>query len=105
MKKLICILLSVLLIGATSFAQDKAPQSTRQQTKKSENINTNAPKMAQPEQAKPKLKKDGTPDMRYAENKKNKVADKPAGPVKKDGTPDMRHKANKQAAAAKQDKK
>ena len=45
-----------------------------------------------------KLKKDGTPDMRYKENKE---AAKPAGPTKKDGTPDMRHKANKEAAAQK----
>jgi hypothetical protein len=37
------------------------------------------------------LKKDGTPDKRFKENKK------PAGPVKKDGTPDMRYKANKKA--------
>lgn len=39
-----------------------------------------------------KLKKDGTPDKRYKENKE---AAKPAGPVKKDGTPDMRYKENK----------
>jgi hypothetical protein len=32
-----------------------------------------------------KMKKDGTPDMRFKENKK----------VKKDGTPDMRYKQNK----------
>jgi len=35
------------------------------------------------------LKKDGTPDKRY---KQNKTA---AGPLKKDGTPDKRYKANK----------
>jgi len=41
-----------------------------------------------------KVKKDGTPDMRY---KQNKDAAKPApkGPTKKDGTPDMRFKENK----------
>ncbi len=43
------------------------------------------------------LKKDGTPDMRYKENKANTTA-KPVGPLKKDGTPDMRHKENKAAA-------
>ena len=43
-----------------------------------------------------KMKKDGTPDMRYKENKE---AAKKGGKMKKDGTPDMRHKANKEAAA------
>jgi hypothetical protein len=38
-------------------------------------------------------KSDGTPDMRY---KQNKQAPKAAGPLKKDGTPDMRYKANKE---------
>lgn len=35
------------------------------------------------------VKKDGTIDKRFKQNKKIK------GPLKKDGTPDMRHKANK----------
>jgi hypothetical protein len=35
------------------------------------------------------LKKDGTPDKRFKENKT------PKGPLKKDGTPDKRFKANK----------
>jgi hypothetical protein len=39
-----------------------------------------------------KLKKDGTPDKRYKENKEPA---KPAGPLKKDGTPDKRYKENK----------
>ncbi len=52
---------------------------------------------ASPFQQKPAthLKKDGTPDKRFKENKK------PAGPLKKDGTPDMRHNANKKAAPVK----
>lgn len=41
------------------------------------------------------IKKDGTPDMRYKENKAAKEQPKPAGPLKKDGTPDKRYKANK----------
>jgi len=40
------------------------------------------------------VKKDGTPDKRYKENKEPKAA---AGPTKKDGTPDKRYKANKEA--------
>ena len=47
------------------------------------------------------LKKDGTPDKRFKENKEVKTEAKPAGPLKKDGTPDMRNKANKEAAKKK----
>lgn len=36
------------------------------------------------------LKKDGTPDKRFKENKKT-----PPPHIKKDGTPDMRYKENK----------
>lgn len=43
------------------------------------------------------LKKDGTPDKRFKENK----AAKTEGPKKKDGTPDMRYKQNKEAAKKK----
>jgi hypothetical protein len=43
------------------------------------------------------LKKDGTPDKRYKENKTEDKA--PAGPTKKDGTPDMRYKANQTGSA------
>ena len=40
------------------------------------------------------MKKDGTPDKRYKENKE---AAKPSAPTKKDGTPDMRFKENKRS--------
>lgn len=44
-------------------------------------------------ESKGKLKKDGTPDMRYKENKDaSKTAKKH---MKKDGTPDKRYKENK----------
>ena len=52
------------------------------------------------------LKKDGTPDMRYAENKQLCAASSAAastpshGPLKKNGTPDMRYTENKQRCAA-----
>lgn len=97
MNKIICLLVSILLLGTTTFAQEKAP--------KSKNLKTASPAAqaaAQQEQPKAsKMKKDGTPDMRYSDNKKTKATEKPAGPLKKDGTPDMRHKANKDAAASK----
>ena len=45
-----------------------------------------------------KLTKSGKPDMRYKENKAAATAAKPAakpqGPVTQSGKPDMRHKAN-----------
>jgi hypothetical protein len=87
MKKIIFILLSVFFIGTTSFAQDQA----KAPSKKMESKKTNGT-----EQKQTKLKKDGTPDMRHAENKKAA-----AGPMKKDGTPDMRYKANKKPLADK----
>ena len=52
------------------------------------------------------LKKNGTPDMRYAVNKQRCAASFAAtdpsshGPLKKDGTPDMRYAVNKQRRAA-----
>ena len=96
MNKIICILVSILLFGTATFAQDKAPKGNSSKT-----ANKSA-QTAPQQQAAPKptkMKKDGTPDMRYSENKKAKAAQ--AGPTKKDGTPDMRHKVNKDAAAAK----
>ncbi len=94
MKKIIFILLSLLIMGATSFAQDPPAQKKRGAQQ--------APQQAAPAQKKAdgtaKVKKDGTPDMRYKENKQ---AAKPAQKLKKDGTPDMRHKANKEAAKKK----
>ena len=42
------------------------------------------------------LKKDGTKDLRYKENKTTKTTTTATtGPKKKDGTADMRYKANK----------
>ena len=46
------------------------------------------------------MKKDGTPDKRYSENKGSTA--KPATThTKKDGTPDMRYKENKTSTPAK----
>ena len=117
MKKIICILLSMFIMGTTSFAQDKdakkpAKAATAGKTENGKARVSNPPK----EKGKPaanaapaattaatatpaKMKKDGTPDMRAKENKA--AAKKSAGPLKKDGTPDMRYKANKDAAASK----
>jgi hypothetical protein len=97
MKKL-AFIVAVLFFTATTFGQTKTDASKGQQKQ-----------AAKTEQAKPAqksaavsstapVKKDGTPDKRF---KENKAAAKTAGPVKKDGTPDMRYKDNKAATPAK----
>ena len=45
------------------------------------------------------VKADGTPDMRYKENKTAAAKPAAAGPKKADGTPDMRYKENQKAKA------
>lgn len=76
MKKIIALLLLLVCINIKPFAQKKANTKTN-------NTTTAA------------TKKDGTPDMRYKENKNKKDTVKAKGPLKKDGTPDKRFKANK----------
>lgn len=78
--------MSMLILGTASFAQNKSAKKPKAETKQA------GPKPA------PKMKKDGTPDMRH---KANKEAAKPAPKLKKDGTPDMRYKQNKEAAKKK----
>jgi hypothetical protein len=64
-----------------SFAQTKEKASKPAKVEKSRQV---------------KVKKDGTPDRRYKENKAS-AKPAPSGPTKKDGTPDMRYKENKKA--------
>ena len=94
MKKIICILVSLMVLGTASFAQNNTTKTTAKKT-----TGTTA-KTTGTAPAKPavKTKKDGTPDKRY---KENKTAAKPAGPLKKDGTPDKRYKSNKTTTPAK----
>ena len=92
MKKIFLALTAILFIATASISQakksEKAPAAKSAEVKKVE------PAAAVKPSAGP-TKKDGTPDMRY---KENKAAAKPAtGPTKKDGTPDLRYKANKEA--------
>lgn len=100
MKKILLALTAVVCMASFSFTQDKkakareaAPAAKPAEVKKS------AP-AAKPAVTTGKMKADGTPDMRFKENKA-KAAAPVAGPVKKDGTPDMRYKANKAAAKKK----
>lgn len=91
MKKL---LLSILLfVGLTTLSLA--------QTKTVEKAKTPATPSKAPAAVKattgPK-KADGTPDMRYAENKGKAAAS--TGPKKADGTPDMRYAENKGKTAS-----
>jgi hypothetical protein len=97
MKKLLSILMLVAFISMSTIATTYALPAPFQTTQH--------------------LKKDGTPDRRFKENKTAKTTGakveakkaevkeaksaNTAGPLKKDGTPDMRHKANQTAAPAK----
>jgi len=94
MKKLFFVFLSIMMLGAGyTNAQSKASKM-KANTDKTQREDAKAAPVTRTDAA--KLKKDGTPDMRYKENKAAKEEPKPAGPTKKDGTPDKRYKANKQ---------
>ncbi len=84
MKK-ICVLLT-LLISSVCWSQT-APTNAAKSTVTVKEVKQTV------QAAKPTvpLKKDGTPDKRFKENK----TEKPAVPLKKDGTPDKRFKENK----------
>lgn len=84
----------VSMLGLTTAnAQQKVPKKTKAKTSVTMAKDSAASK-------KTAMKKDGTPDMRYKQNKtKTKTVTK--GPTKKDGTADMRYKANKDKAKSK----
>lgn len=112
MKKILTFIAILFLGTSTTFAQTSGKSSAPKQTAKNAvtikngtktvAVKPTAPILAKKEVKKTtatvsstKLKADGTPDMRYAENKGKKGVI--AGPTKKDGTADMRYKANKPA--------
>lgn len=76
MRKLIFAAVALLGLTFGVNAQDKSKK---------------VPPPPPPKEAKAPMKKDGTPDKRFKENKESK----PKGPLKKDGTPDKRYKENK----------
>lgn len=75
MKKLVFALIAMLL--SFGFTQVNAQTAQKKSPQKSE----------------AKMKKDGTPDMRYKENQKGAKKLEPKH-LKKDGTPDKRYKEN-----------
>lgn len=114
MKKFIIAALMMGGLFSTGFAQTAAPQKAKvapKQEIKKATTTTNAVKPAPVAASKPapaaktaatqekkqvaatKLKADGTPDMRYKENKVAAAAT--VKHTKKDGTADMRYKENK----------
>jgi apolipoprotein N-acyltransferase len=124
MKRFIAILVVVLFSTTMIYAQVATPkQPTKKATTETKAVKADAKKAAKPAAAvttTPKattktgavkadtkkavapataapMKKDGTPDKRFKENKAAAAAPA-AGPTKKDGTPDMSYKANKKAA-------
>ncbi|MCF8450058.1 MAG: hypothetical protein K9G49_09340 [Taibaiella sp.] len=94
MKKILFLLVAVVTFSTAAMAQGTATKSSKAKVTQNE-ATTVTQKPAGAESA--RLKKDGTPDKRFKENKNTPEA--PAGPTKKDGTPDKRYKANKDAAA------
>lgn len=88
MKKLFLPFMLCFVISVAGMAQTSNPGKAT--TTADANKKITSKKVA--------TKKDGSPDMRY---KENKVAKATTGPAKKDGTPDMRYKKNKAAAKPK----
>lgn len=87
MKNLLSALSIVLGLGFAT-AQQAAPANANKAQQTVKGTKTAKPAAATPKNeatVSAKMKKDGTPDKRYKENKK----------LKKDGTPDKRYKVNK----------
>jgi len=108
MKKLLSLIAIAAFGLTTAFAQTPATTApTKKVVKKEVKTTTTPAKASAKQEAKKvetkttstasKVKADGTPDMRFKENK-TKTVTKVVGPTKKDGTADMRYKANKAAA-------
>jgi len=108
MKKLLSLIAIAAFGLTTAFAQTPATTAPAKKVVKKEVKATTTPAKAGAKQeakkvetktttAASKVKADGTPDMRFKENK-TKTVTKVVGPTKKDGTADMRYKANKAAA-------
>jgi len=87
MKKIASVLMCLLILASTSFAQAK------QDTKKTaDKTTTTQSKTA----SAPRMKKDGTRDKRF-KSAKDTSAGSSTAHLKKSGTPDMRYRTNKAA--------
>ena len=91
MKKIILALGLVLTFAGVSFAQT-APAKTEKKAKATtEKVATTAPATTSATH----VKKDGTADKRYKENKNGGAKPQATTHLKKDGTADKRFKENK----------
>ncbi|RDC54437.1 hypothetical protein DU508_22235 [Pedobacter chinensis] len=103
MKKLLSLIAIAAFGLTTAFAQTPAKAVVKKEVKTTtapvkEGVKQEAKKVeTKTTTTASKLKADGTPDLRFKENKAKAVT-KVAGPTKKDGTADMRYKVNKAAA-------
>ena len=124
MKRLLGFLISLSLLGSATHAQTAVPatgmvsSSKAMATKMSQapatathtitsktgmmssTAHASSKNMATKIATSSKMKVDGTPDMRYKENKMAKTTTA-IGKMKADGTPDMRYKANKATVTTK----
>ncbi|MFT4202965.1 MAG: hypothetical protein QM610_03545 [Chitinophagaceae bacterium] len=81
MKQILTTIMAIMLFAGTSFAQTVKTTTTKAKATTEH------------------VKKDGTPDKRYKENKK--AAADSVKHLKKDGTPDKRYKENKKSTVKK----
>lgn len=96
MKKILTGVLALLMGASVAMAQTSS--TTQEKTKAEHRTDKPGQKAQRPaldSTGKP-MKKDGSPDKRFKENKETKET-KAQGPLKKDGTPDKRFKENKEA--------
>jgi len=102
MKKILTGVLALLMGATISFAQTPAAAPAKDQTKAEHRADKPGHKTNRPalDSTGRPMKKDGTPDKRFKDNKENKDV-KAQGPLKKDGTPDKRFKENKENKEAK----
>ncbi|MDE3144879.1 MAG: hypothetical protein KGL19_12030 [Bacteroidota bacterium] len=98
MKKIFTLLTAFSCMAILTFAQEKKDNKTKAPAKKESVKPVEKAKPAATAKPEEKhLKKDGTPDKRFKENK-GKEEEKH---LKKDGTPDKRFKENKEPAKKK----
>lgn len=81
MKKFLTGIFALLMAATVSVAQTPVKSAKKEKPATEQKAAGDTTK---------RLKKDGTPDKRFKENKSTE------GPKKKDGTPDKRYKQNKQ---------
>ncbi|MCF6402038.1 hypothetical protein L3C95_04085 [Chitinophaga filiformis] len=97
MKKILTGVLALFMGASVAMAQTPATQQAPAKAEhRSEKPGQKAQRPALDSTSGKPVKKDGTPDKRFKENKETKE-NKAQGPVKKDGTPDKRFKENKEA--------